>query len=239
MSTKERTKTKGLSSHNLKHLLNIADEVKASMIHENYTWIYDSIVDRIHEVGSKEEEMQKVLFNIISEYQEEGRYNESIINVLPDEATIGKNDKRIENEILLFKIGFIQEVLNILITDQELSSSFFKVNILRKGLTELASVKKLNENGIKTRAILEYIKKHNIVSHIIALFYHLGFLDYIQTHYNCKNHMDVSREVYSWMAEGTNKNTVEKAVRYYMNNGENDKQFDNPLKLVQKAFPLD
>ena len=122
--------------------------------------------------------------------------------------------------------------------DQELTSGFFKVNLIRKGLIELESVKKLKENGIKTRAILEHIKENNVASHIIALFHHLGFLEYIKRHYHCKNNMDVAREILSWMNEGKSPDTIEKPVRYYLNNRKGDKQFDNPIELAQIAFPL-
>jgi hypothetical protein len=122
--------------------------------------------------------------------------------------------------------------------DQELTSGFCKVNLIRKGLIELESVKKLKENGIKTRTILEHIKGNNKASHIIALFHHLGFLEYIKRHYHCKNNMDVAREILSWMNKGKSLDTIEKPVRYYLNNGEDVKQFDNPIKLTQKAFPL-
>lgn len=227
-----------MSDRDLKYTLRLVEEVRARLIPENNTWIYDTIVQKIRETSSTESEPQKLLNRIISDYQTEGQYNESLIAVWPDEARIGKEHKRKENEILLFKISFIEEVQNLLMFDQELTSGFFKVNLIRKGLIELESVKKLKENGIKTRTILEHIKGNNIASHIIALFHHLGFLEYIKRHYHCKNNMDVARETLSWMNEGISPDTIKKPVRYYLNNRKGDKQFDIPIESAQRAFPL-
>lgn len=238
MKTETAHEKINMSDRDLKYTLSLVEEVKAIIIPESHTWIYESIVKKIRETSSTESEPQKLLKRIISDYQTEGQYNESLIAVWPDEARIGKENKRKENEILLFNISFIEEVQNLLMFDQELTSGFFKVNLIRKGLIELESVKKLKENGIKTRTILEHIKGNNIASHIIALFHHLGFLEYIKRHYHCKNNMDVAREILSWMNEGKSEDTIEKPVRYYLKNRKGDKEYDNPLELAERAFPL-
>jgi hypothetical protein len=108
MGTNTAHENTKMSERDLKYTLSLVEEVKAIIIPESHTWIYLSIVEKIRETSSTESEPQKLLKRIISDYQTEGQYNESLIAVWPDEARIGKENKRKENEILLFKISFIE-----------------------------------------------------------------------------------------------------------------------------------
>ena len=72
-----------MSDRDLKYTLSLVEEVKAIIIPESHTWIYESIVEKIRETSSTESEPEKLLKRIISDYQTEGQYNESLIAVLP------------------------------------------------------------------------------------------------------------------------------------------------------------
>lgn len=243
MNTKTSTESnsaenKGLTSQELNSILSVVDEIRSSRITKRNNWIYKSIVEKIHEVSIKECDPQSVLSNILSDYEEEVQINESFIKVWPEEATSGKENKRIENENLSFKISFIQAVAELYSSERELSSVFFKVDLFRKGIISLESVEILKKKGINPRNLLEYIKKKPHISHVIALFHHLGFLEYILKQYQLVDHIGVSKEIHSWIGKRVSYDSVRRAVKHFMLNEEYDKEYDSPLEKIKELFPL-
>ena len=110
--------------------------------------------------------------------------------------------------------------------------------MFRKGIISLESVEILKKKGINPRNLLEYIKKKPHISHVIALFHHLGFLEYILKQYQLVDHIGVSKEIHSWIGKRVSYDSVRRAVKHFMLNEEYDKEYDSPLEKIKELFPL-
>lgn len=238
MSTEERTATTGLSSHNLEHLLNIAEEVKASMIPENNTWIYDSIVDRIHEVGSKEEEIQTVICNIISEYQDEGRYNESLIAVWPDQARIGKENKRRENEILIKKIEILNKVLEFIIDRYDVIYHFLNIDLYQSRFPLLSKVQALDKKGKNTYDIIKEINEENNATYALGIFCYFDFIPQLMINFDCTNETQLSKHLVTWFKDEVTDIHIRIVIQYFISGRRNNHNYDKVMDRITEKFPL-
>jgi hypothetical protein len=229
---------KGLSKQVLNDITNLIHELSANHFKDRNKWIVDEIIETITDISKRVDDPDKLFSTLLDEYNDKGYYNEQVIDSYPPEATVGKTNLRTENEILIKKIQFLEIVSETFKHDQMLSDSFFSVNLYKKGFTSLPAIVKLQEKGILYRTVFQYIHDNQKVVHVIALFHHLGFLEHIKKDNRYATHIDVAKEVHSWIRIQCSLDTVTKSVRYYMNNGSDDKQYDFPLQLVQDNFPL-
>jgi len=238
METNTAHENTKMSDRDLEFILSLAEEVRANMIPESNTWIYEIIVEKIHETSGKENKPQGVLNKIISDYQTERQYNESLIAMWPKKARIGKEAKRTENLVLNFKIEFIEIMIDLCSSDLELINSILNVDLYKKGFLNLESIQTLRSKGIKPRNILEYIKKEPHTNHVIALFHHLGFLEYLLKQYHFVDHLGVSKEIQSWFIKKGSYDQVRRAVKHFMLKEKYNDDFDPPIKVIRKLFPL-
>lgn len=238
MRTKENTIVNELSSQNLKKLLNIAEEVKASLITEKNDWIYDSIIDRIHEEGKKEEEMQKVLSNIISEYQEEGRYNESLIAIWPQEASIGKENKRRENEILIKKIEILNKILEFVKERCDVNNQFLNIDLYQFRFPLLSKVQALNNKGINTYDIINEINFEHNATYTLGIFCYLDFIPQLMIHFNCSNVTQLSKILVTWFKGKVTETHVRIVIQYFISGKRNNPNYDKVMDRITERFPL-
>jgi hypothetical protein len=229
---------KGLSKPVLKDITNLIHELSANHFKDRNKWIVDEIIETLTSVSKRVDDPNELFNTMLDEYNDKGYYNEQLIDSYPPEATVGKTNLKTENEILIKKIQFLEIVSDTFKHDQELADSIFSVNIYKKGFTSLPAIGKLREKEVHYRTVFQYIHDNQKVVHVIAIFHHLGFLEHIKKENRYANHIDVAKEVHSWIRIQCTLDTVTKSVRYYMKNECDEKQFDSPLQLVQEKFPL-
>jgi hypothetical protein len=236
MNTKTSKNEVSIINHEVNYLINIVDNLKYSMIPDNYTWIYEEIIERINESSDNCINAKTILENIISEYHEEMSYNESLIAIWPEEARIGIHNRRKENQVIQFKITFINKALEWITRESEIMFAFFEVDLFEHGFSTLPNVLELNNKGFSTFDIIQSINEEDNITYALTMFVYLDYIPMLKEKYNAKNLNQLSNELRSWFQKDFSPDHIRLVLSFFESKNDDKPQYVKVMDRIIEKF---